>query len=122
VQRVYGRFAVTMAHHTIDAATRTIGINRTTLIEQLHRLETDLGQQLYHRATADGQPQRPTTPGTTLLDIFAQPDIQKLAASRAFPFLDDVSEVAKTLVTVTGAACALAGVGLWLRKVPDSEG
>jgi DNA-binding transcriptional LysR family regulator len=77
------RFAVTMAHPTINAAARTIGVNRTTLIEQLHRLETDLGQQLYHRATADGQPQHPTAPGTALLDIFAEPDIQKLRAARA---------------------------------------
>ena len=72
-----------MAHPTIDAAARTIGINRATLIEQLHRLETDLGQQLYHRATADGQPQHPTTPGATLLDILADPNIQKLRATRA---------------------------------------
>jgi DNA-binding transcriptional LysR family regulator len=71
-----------MTHPTIDAAAHTIGINRTTLIEQLHRLETDLGQQLYHRATADGRPQRPTTPGTALLDTFARPDIQKLRAAQ----------------------------------------
>jgi DNA-binding transcriptional LysR family regulator len=77
------RFAVTMAHPTIDAAAITIGISRTTLIEQLHRLETDLGQQLYHRATATGQPQRPTTLGTTLLNIVAQPDIQALRTARA---------------------------------------
>jgi hypothetical protein len=47
-----------MAHPTINAAANTIGVDRTTLIEQLRRLETDLGQPLYHRATADGGPQR----------------------------------------------------------------
>jgi hypothetical protein len=78
-----GRFAVTMSHPTIDAAAMTIGISRATLIEQLHRLETDLGQQLYHRATAAGQPQRPTTLGATLLNLVVQPDIQALRATRA---------------------------------------
>jgi len=77
------RFAVTMAHPTNDAAARTIGVTRATLTAQLHRLETDVGQQLYHRATAEGKPQRPTPPGTELLDLFAQPDIQALRAARA---------------------------------------
>jgi hypothetical protein len=45
-----------------------------------------------------------------------------LAASRAFPFLDDISGVAKVAIALTGAACALAGAWLWLRKTPDSEG
>ncbi|WP_030438270.1 hypothetical protein [Actinoplanes subtropicus] len=45
-----------------------------------------------------------------------------LVASRAFPFLDDISGVAKTAITLAGATCGLAGVWLWLRKTPDSEG
>lgn len=77
------RFAVTMTHPSIDAAAATIGISRTTLIQQLHRLETDLSQQLYHRAPAAGVPQRPTTPGATLLNILDQPNIQQLRATRA---------------------------------------
>jgi DNA-binding transcriptional LysR family regulator len=72
-----------MAHATVDAAAGTMGINRATLIGQLHRLETDLDQQLYHRATADGQPQHPTTAGTALLNILVEPDIQALRAARA---------------------------------------
>ncbi|WP_442788780.1 LysR family transcriptional regulator [Dactylosporangium sp. NBC_01737] len=74
-----------MAHPTINAAANTIGVNRTTLIEQLRRLETDLGQPLYHRATADGEPHRPTKLGTTLLQTLAQPDIHALHGSRASP-------------------------------------
>ncbi|MFF5171210.1 hypothetical protein ACFY3U_01065 [Micromonospora sp. NPDC000089] len=45
-----------------------------------------------------------------------------LVASRAFPFLDDLSGVAKVGIAVAGAAFALAGVWLWLRKTPESEG
>jgi DNA-binding transcriptional LysR family regulator len=77
------QFVVTMAHPTNDDAARTIGISRAALTAQLHRLETDVGQQLYHRATAEGKPQRPTSPGTELLDLFAQPEIQALHAARA---------------------------------------
>ncbi|MDW5328325.1 hypothetical protein [Plantactinospora sp. KLBMP9567] len=42
-----------------------------------------------------------------------------LAASRAFPILDDVSGVAKSAIAVAGAACVLVGVWLWVRKTPD---
>jgi hypothetical protein len=44
-----------------------------------------------------------------------------LAASRAFPFLDDVPGVIETAIVLLGVACALAGVYLWLRKSPDSK-
>ena len=44
-----------------------------------------------------------------------------LAASRAFPFMDDLHEALKIAVTVAGVACALAGVALWLRGAPDSS-
>ncbi len=66
------RFAITMTQPTITAAATAIGVNRTTLIEQLHRLETDVGASLYHRATAAGQPQRPTRQGAALLHILSQ--------------------------------------------------
>ena len=39
-----------------------------------------------------------------------------LAASKAFPFLDDVPGLVKTAVAVVGAACGLTGVYLWVRK------
>jgi uncharacterized membrane protein YfcA len=45
-----------------------------------------------------------------------------LAAARAFPFLDNVSGVAEAAIVVAGAACALAGVWLWFRNAPESEG
>ena len=45
-----------------------------------------------------------------------------LVASRAFPVLDDISSVAKVAIVLAGAACALAGVWLWLRKGPESAG
>ena len=44
-----------------------------------------------------------------------------LAASRAFPFLDGIPGVAEFAIAVAGAACALTGVWLWLRKGPKSE-
>ena len=77
------RFAVTMNHPIISAAATAIGINRTTLIEQLHRLETDIGEALYHRATGDGQTQRPTDRGTTLLAAFNRSDVQDLHTQHA---------------------------------------
>ena len=42
-----------------------------------------------------------------------------LAASKAFPFVRDFPEPAKIAVVAIGAVCALAGVGLWLRKAPE---
>jgi thiosulfate reductase cytochrome b subunit len=41
-----------------------------------------------------------------------------LVASHAFPFLDDLSGLQEAAIAFFGAACALAGVGLWLRKAP----
>jgi hypothetical protein len=71
-----------MSHPTINAAAAAIGINRTTLIEQLHRLETDVGTTLYHRATSDGQPQRPTDRGHDLLTALSRADVQPLRTQR----------------------------------------
>ncbi|MFI2708681.1 hypothetical protein ACH495_00920 [Micromonospora sp. NPDC018662] len=45
-----------------------------------------------------------------------------LVASRAFPFRDDIPDVAQAAIAIAGAACGLAGVGLWLRGTTDSEG
>jgi ABC-type Mn2+/Zn2+ transport system permease subunit len=42
-----------------------------------------------------------------------------LAASKAFPFVRDFPEPAKIAVVAIGGICALAGVGLWLRKAPE---
>ena len=76
------RFAITMAHPTITEAATTLHINRTTLLEQLHRLEADVGTALYYRATAQGQPHRPTRRGAGLLDALDHPDIQPVRAAR----------------------------------------
>jgi len=72
-----------MAHPTITDAAAALGIERTTLLEQLHRLETHVGAVLYRRAIAQGQAHRPTPRGAKLLTILAQPDIQDLRAARA---------------------------------------
>jgi DNA-binding transcriptional LysR family regulator len=77
------RFAVTMAHPTVTEAATALGIERTTLLEQLHHLETHVGAALYHRATAQGQAHRATPRGAKLLTILARPDIQELHAARA---------------------------------------
>jgi asparagine N-glycosylation enzyme membrane subunit Stt3 len=39
-----------------------------------------------------------------------------LAASRAFPFLDDVPGVVQTAVVVVGVACGLGGAYLWVAR------
>jgi hypothetical protein len=44
-----------------------------------------------------------------------------LAASRAFPFTDDIPGVMETAIVLLGAVSALAGVYLWLRKSPGSK-
>jgi hypothetical protein len=44
-----------------------------------------------------------------------------LVASRAFPFLDDISGAAETAIVLVGVACALLGVHLWLRKSPTAK-
>jgi len=44
-----------------------------------------------------------------------------LAASRAFPFMDDIPGVVETAIVLLGAVCALAGVYLWRRKSPGSK-
>jgi hypothetical protein len=72
-----------MTYPTLTDGAAAIGINRTTLIEQLHRLEADIGAPLYHRATRKGGTQRPTRRGAALLQTLARPDIQPLRATRA---------------------------------------
>ena len=44
-----------------------------------------------------------------------------LAASRAFPFLDDLPGLVETGIVVVGVACGLGGVYLWLRKAPAAK-
>ncbi|WP_203712809.1 hypothetical protein [Asanoa siamensis] len=51
-----------------------------------------------------------------LLLLFA---LAAIASSRAFPFLDDLSDAAKSAITVAGVVCVLAAVRLWLPKTPE---
>lgn len=44
-----------------------------------------------------------------------------LAASKAFPFLDDVPTALKAAIAAVGAACGLIGVWLWLRSTPSKN-
>ncbi|MGC4886163.1 hypothetical protein [Micromonospora sp. DT227] len=44
-----------------------------------------------------------------------------LAATRAFPFVADLSGVVKSAVAVVGAACLLVGVALWTRRPPEQR-
>jgi hypothetical protein len=44
-----------------------------------------------------------------------------LVARFAFPFMDGISGVTKTAIALVGAACALLGVYLWLRKTPTAK-
>jgi DNA-binding transcriptional LysR family regulator len=84
------RFAVTMTHPSVTDAATALSIERTTLLEQLQRLETHVGTTLYHRATAQGQAHRPTRRGARLLSTFARPDVQALCAARTrLPRLPD---------------------------------
>lgn len=66
------RFAIAMTYPTLTKAAAAIGINRTTLIEQLHHLENDVGTTFFHRAGSNGQPHRPTRRGTALLQTLAR--------------------------------------------------
>ncbi len=45
------RFATAMTYPTLTDAADALGISIATLIEQLHRLEHDVGAPLFHRAT-----------------------------------------------------------------------
>jgi hypothetical protein len=47
--------------------------------------------------------------------------ILSLAASRAFPFMDNLPGLLEAAVVLLGAVCALAGAYLWLLKSPDSK-
>jgi DNA-binding transcriptional LysR family regulator len=77
------RFATTMNHPDITEAAAAIGINRTTLLQQLLRLENDVGTPLFRRATPQGRPHEPTRRGAALLRALNQPQVQAHRAARA---------------------------------------
>lgn len=70
-QRLH-RFQAVMTFPTIDTAADHLGIDQSTLVRQLQRLETDIGATLYHRATTT-QDMHPTQRGTTLLRALDTP-------------------------------------------------
>jgi hypothetical protein len=87
-QRLH-RFKIAMGSPTIQAPADHLGADQATLVRQLHRLETDIGAQLYHRAAhADptiDEPQRPTPPRLPrLLKALNRADVRALL-DRATP-------------------------------------
>lgn len=76
------RFQAAMAFPTIEAAAAHLGTHQSALIHQFHRLERDIGGQLYHRSTP-GQPMRPTNRGTALLQALNQPSVRAIAAQQS---------------------------------------
>jgi|GEM_PF-953381 len=73
------RFQAAMAFPTIHAAATHLGAHQSALIHQFHRLERDIGGQLYHRS-APGRPMRPTERGTALLQALNQPSVRAIAS------------------------------------------
>jgi DNA-binding transcriptional LysR family regulator len=69
-----------MTFPTINAAADHLGIDQSTLVRQLQRLETDIGATLYHRATV-AQPLRPNRRGAALLRALDHPDAQQHLAT-----------------------------------------
>jgi hypothetical protein len=78
-QRLH-RFRTTMSFPTIDAAADHLGVDQATIVRQLQRLETDLSEALYHRATV-AQPLRPTDRGTALLQALDTLEAQRHLAT-----------------------------------------
>jgi hypothetical protein len=78
-QRLH-RFRAVMAFSTIDTAADHLGVDQSTLVRQLQRLETDIGDALYHRATTT-QDMRPTKRGTALLRALDHPEAQQHLAT-----------------------------------------
>ena len=59
-------FIAALSHDTMRKAAQALGINQSTLVTQINRLEKDLGQPLIERAQR-GQPMRPTAFGTKIV-------------------------------------------------------
>lgn len=74
-QRLH-RFQQAMAFPTLKEAADHLGAHQSTLVKQLHRLERDIGAQLYHRTAT--QPMRPTNRGAALLHALDRPAIRAL--------------------------------------------
>ena len=77
-QRLH-RFRAVMAFPTIKTAAVDLGIHPSTLINQLQRIEDDIGAQLYIRATPH-RPLRITRRGTALLRALDRPEAQRYLA------------------------------------------
>ncbi|HJQ45768.1 MAG TPA: TniQ family protein [Amycolatopsis sp.] len=78
-QRLH-RFQAVMRFPTIDTAADHLGIDQSTLVRQLQRLEADIGTTIYHRATTT-QDMRPTQRGRALLRALDHPDAQQHLAA-----------------------------------------
>jgi hypothetical protein len=71
------RFHAAMQFPSLGSAASHLGAHINTLIQQFHRLESDIGGQLFHRG-APGQPQQPTERGRALLQALEQDEIHAL--------------------------------------------
>jgi hypothetical protein len=60
-----------MTYPTLTDAAVAFGIGQATLVEQMRRLERDIGARLFHRATPASETQRPTPRGRDLLHALA---------------------------------------------------
>jgi TniQ/Bacterial regulatory helix-turn-helix protein, lysR family len=71
------RFQVAMTFPSIGAAAKRLDSTQSALTTQFHRLERDIGAQLYVRA-GQKRPMRATPRGQALLEALAHPQVQKL--------------------------------------------
>lgn len=78
-QRLH-RFRAVMSFATIDTAANHLGVDQSTLVRQLQRLEADIGRTIYHRATTT-QDMRSTQRGAALLRALDHPDAQQHLAA-----------------------------------------
>jgi DNA-binding transcriptional LysR family regulator len=67
-----------MTFRTIEAAAAHLGAHQSVLVNQLQRLERDIGAKLFQRSTPR-RPMRPTRRGTALLDALARPEVRAIA-------------------------------------------
>lgn len=78
------RFQIAMAFPSLETAADHIGTHQGSLVSQFHRLEADLGHQLYRRSVF-GRAQRPTRKGKELLRTLSTASSQALITEALGP-------------------------------------
>lgn len=71
------RFQINMTFPTLSSAAQHLDLMPSTLANQFHQLEQDIGTQLFHRSVRHS-PQRPTARGTALLQDLDNSQVQAL--------------------------------------------